>query len=329
METLLRVYCSARDNTILYDYIKSLQGVQLITFEYNHNNIDQLLQKLLKYKVDVVVQIAPQWEWGRYLEVISTQIMNRGMKLLCGEGAMFRWMGDERYCGSDIGFYLSPWGYSGHSKLAYELPVPEPEDFRMANIIRQEVPRWTPETDDILIVGQLDNDRARYFRGSTKNALELIHKCIRFWGSSRLVYRPHPEPWERIEHQLGDMVRIEQSGLPLKDILSRYSLCVSANSTATIEAMCAGMPTMNDGVGPWSGARVVQRVGAHIDVYSYDDYLAPLASIVHLHYLKKWDYGTPFVNALKFYSLPKFPIFNFHCNKYDDEAQPWKGTYDY
>lgn len=329
MESILRVYCSARDNNLLRNHLERLPNVRLIPIEYAHSDVDQLLTKLLEHRIDVVVQIAPQWEWGKYIELISGRIIEAGIKLLCGEGAMFRWMGNGLYCGSDIGFYLTPWGYSGHSKSAYELPTPGREDFIIANIIRQEVPRWNPNTDDILIIGQIDTDRARYFGGSTESDFELIQKCIDLWDYKRLVYRPHPQSRTVLDRNIMQIVRIEQSGLPLKDILPCYFLSVSANSTATIEAMCAGIPTMNDGVGPWSGSTLVQRLGPHIVVFPYEDYLAPLASLVHMHYLEKWKFGRPFANALQFYSTPNLSIFKFECQRYDNDPLPWEGRYDY
>lgn len=324
MEKIIKVYYSARDNSLLEKYLLSKQYVKIISLIDNEKEPDKIVANLTKNGVDVVVQIAPQWEWGKYVEEICVEIMLSGIKLLSGEGSMFRWFGNDFYCGSDIGFYLSPWGYSGNSKIAYELPIPAYEDFIIAEKIRKKVPRWDPQNKDILIIGQSDDDRAKYYRGSTKNNIELIDKCIKLWGKERLVFREHPKGKLKINYT----IRKENTGLHLKDILYKYSLCVSANSTATIEAMCCGIPTMNDGVGPWSGAKVVQKLNSDIKEYSYNDYLEPLASLVSLHYLPAFDYGDPLSKALNFYSPFNHDAFKFNCHKYDDDPKLWKGKYD-
>lgn len=320
----MRLYYSVRDNLLLEKYILKMADIEIIRLTPREKSPDKMIENLINKKVDVVVQIAPQWEWGKYAEEICVGIMSNGIKLLNGEGSMFRWFGDDYYCGSEVGFYLSPWGYSGNSKIAYELPSPDDEDYIIADKIRKIVRRWNQQTDDILIAGQIDDDRAKYYRGSTKNNIELIEKCINLWGRERLVFRDHPKEKRNIYFP----IRREESGVPFKDIIHKYALFITANSTATIEALCSGIPTMNDGIGPWSGAEVVQKLSSNIKEYAYDDYLKPLASLVHLHYLLPYDYGNPLMRALDFYSDYNPEAFTFNCRKYNDNPKLWKGSYD-
>ncbi len=322
MASQMKVYCEPREISLLSNYLAD-RHIEVVSLNDRGVGPLQLADALVSEGVSVALQIAPQWEWGRHLEHVSMNIMDAGIKLLCGEGAMFRWLGETGRVGTDVGFYLAPWGYSGNSKLAYELPPVTPADIDMARALCADGRRWHPTADDILIIGQNAGDRARYFRGSTSSNAELVEKCCQIWGQERLKYRPHP-----LDSSSQDVpVEIVNSRLPLREILPNFAACVSANSTATVEAMCAGMPTMNDGVGPWSGSPVVQPIRAEFSSHSFDEYLESIAALLSLHRLPRFDYGDPLARALSFYTDYEPSVFGFDCLSFDDDPVRWQGDY--
>lgn len=324
----MKVYYSERDNAILKKYLQKKEGLELYTFSKEEKNLASFIKNLKKRNIDVVVQIAPQWEWGSQVEDISKAIMDEGIKLLSGEGAMFRWFGEDELCGSEIGFYLSPWGFSGNSKIAYELPKPLESDIIIAERIRANLRRWNPKHNNgkILIVGQLDKDKSRYFAQGISTNEELINECIKIFGKKRVVFRKHPK--DQNAYNLG--IITATSVKKLKDIIPDYYACVSINSTSSIEAMCAGTPIINTGVSPWSGAgRLIQKLNQPIIEYDYNEYLNILASLIHLHYLPTFSHGDPLNRALKFYTQHDSQIFLFNCKQFQDPPKTWENEYIY
>jgi hypothetical protein len=238
---------------------------------------------------------------------------------------MFRWFGKDEYCGSDVGFYLSPWGFSGNSKIAYQLPKPTDKDLEIVNEIRTFLKKWDSKKNNgkILIIGQLENDKSRYFCQEIKSNKELIEKAIKIFGRKSIVFRKHPKDKKNYNYE----IEFESSGKKLKEIIHNYYACISINSTASIEAMCSGVPLINDGFAPWSGAsKILQKLSDKIIEFEYDEYLKPLASLVHLHYLPSFNHGDPLNRAMEFYSQYDPNIFKFNCLKYEDNPEIWKGN---
>ena len=319
----LRIYCAPRDVTSLPRYLTTCANVALVRLPDGDVSPSRIAAALRRESVDVAIQIAPQWEWGRYVEDVCMDIMNAGVKLICGEGVMFRWLGELSRAGSDVGFYLAPWGYSGNSKLAQELPPITHADMLVAERLCSQVPRWNPGPEQILIVGQQEYDRARYFRGPTRTNRELLEKAIGLWGQERLLFRPHP---------LGETMRdcpvpCLENSTSLQVIVHKFAAVVSANSTASIEGICAGVPVLNDGVGPWGGSPVVQPMVRQFKAFPYDLHVRSVAALASLHWLPLYSYGHPLPRALEFYSDHDPGVFSFQCLRYEDEPSRWSGSY--
>lgn len=228
---------------------------------------------------------------------------------------MFRWLGDNNECGADIGFYLSPWGYCGNSKLSIELPKYSKNDFLLAKKIMESTQKWDSRKNNgkILVSGQIENDRSRMYCKSVLSNKELIDNVLKFFPKNKIAFRKHPLDRNNYD-SLG--VELIDSKNPIIDIVHEYRGFVTINSTSTIEAMCCCVPVHNFEVAPWSSCKSISKGNTillkNIDRSVVED---DIASLMHLHYIKQYNHGLPFQNALSFYSDYSLDCFNFNCNR--------------
>lgn len=322
---MIKTYVSPRDNLFLMKYVHLLDWMDIVNIEFD--NLDTFIDTLVYHNIELVIQIAPQWEWGKYVEEISMRIMDAGIKLLCGEGAMFRSFGEDYQCGSDVGFYLSPWGYSGNSKLSKYLPKPTFDDIIMAKKFMSNQTKWSKTFNNglILILGQLDYDRSKFYSINIKTNDDLIKNLINFYGRDQLVFRPHPLDNKNYDDY---KITIQQPTQKLRDIVHLFSGVISINSTSSIEAMCSGVPVFNYEISPWSACNVVS-VGKEpiLNNYNYEYYINDIASLIHLHYIGKYNFGSPVLNALNFYSNYDRTMFKYSCINRSEEPQIWDEKY--
>jgi hypothetical protein len=310
-QTKMKIFLEERDNLHIRKYLNSIPECDII--DIGEFQLENFVEKIILNNIDVVVQIAPQWQWGKYVEEISMQLMNAKIKLLAGEGAMFRWLGDVRECGADIGFYLSPWGYSGNSKLSNLLPDFNKHDKDIAKKIIASQTRWDKSENNgkILIAGQLENDRSRMYCKKVKTNHELIENVLKAYSPKKIVFRKHP--LDNSDYNFFD-IEVENSSTPLISNLHKYAGLISINSTSTIEGLCIGIPVFNFETSPWYSCLSVGK-GDNINLieHSVETNINDIASLISLHYLSNYNYGNPFNNALKFYSDYNTNQFNYKC----------------
>lgn len=317
----IRTYISPRDNLYLYPFASKLDMLKLIDLKYQ--NEEEMFFELIKNEIHLFIQIAPQWEWGKNVEIVSKKIMDLGILLLSGEGAMFRRFGENHQCGADVGFYLSPWGYSGNSKIAYELTNPTKKDKFIADKIMSYQKKWDrlKNNGKILVAGQLDNDRSHFYTRNVNSNKKLILNLLQYYNKEEVVFRKHPQ-------DLSDYskygILLENSGEKIGDIIHNYAGYVSINSTSSIEAMCSGVPIFNFEIAPWSSCKVVTRnLTPQLISYDYSLYADDIAKLVHFHFVKTINYGNPILNCLNFYTEYNPEYFNFNCVNRAEQGMTW------
>jgi len=317
----MKTFIAVRDNLFLFEFARKHKDIEIVNIKID--DVLCLVPELLKAEIELVIQIAPQWAWGKYVEDISRDIMDNNIKLIAGEGAMFRNYGENFECGADIGFYLSPWGYSGNSKMAYSLPKPTGKDLDIATRIMKNQKKWRSNNTNgkVLVAGQLDNDRSKFYSKHIYSNLELLDTVLKTFDEDHIVFRPHPQD-EFNYKEIG--VEIEKSGCPFADIVHKYEGVISINSTSTIEAMCSGVPVFNFEIAPWSSCSVIKKGTSPIlEKFDYDQYRYDIASLVHLHYLNNFSFGTPIINSLNWYSDYNPDAFSFDCEFRKDQPKIW------
>ena len=323
----MRICVNNRDCAPLLEYFSNLKQLELVVPPPSFSTTQNLLTYLHDNRIEVLVQMAPQWEWGRYMEQVSLAVLSSGKKLFAAEGSLFRWLGNRRRAGTDIGFYLSPWGYSGNSKLSRSLPSPSGADMAVANSLMDRLPRWKSSSRRVLVLGQINGDRAALFRGQAKSNSELITLAQSLWGESYVYFKPHPLSLEEA-NVVGNTV---SSKATLADIVNDFGIVVSANSTGTVEAICCGIPVMCTGVGPWSGSHIVSSLRKEPYSYSRSDATYCIAALASLHHFLPSMGMNPnetlFERALAEHSAFDSELFSWSAIKSDMEPQPWNGQY--
>jgi hypothetical protein len=324
----MRVYVNNRDCLSLLRFFEGLDNVTVVRPRNSFTDANALVEELQEIGADVVVQMAPQWEWGRYMELVSLAILRAGMRLFAAEGSLFRWLGDPRRAGTDIGFYLSPWGYSGNSKFSKYLPASTEEHRDAASTIINRMPKWSSSSDRVLILGQIDGDRASIFRGKPRSNTELVSMAQALWGVEKVYFKAHPLA---ASHDRCLSVNPVDSCASIRELSKDFGCVVSANSTGTVEAICSGIPVMCTGVGPWSGSKIIRPLQVEPYRYTAQEALSTIASLLSIHYFEPGldISGAPdlFSRALSEHGEFSSDVFGWDAISQNMDPQPWAGKY--
>jgi hypothetical protein len=324
----MRVCVNNRDCLSLLRFFESLDNVTVVRQRKIFTDANALVEELKELGADAVVQMAPQWEWGRYMELVSLEILRSGLRLFAAEGSLFRWLGDPRRAGTDIGFYLSPWGYSGNSKFSRSLPASTAEHRDAASTIINRMPKWSSSSDRVLVLGQIDGDRASIFRGKPQSNTELVAMAQALWGVEKVYFKAHPLA---AQHDQCLSVNQVDSCASIRELSKDFGCVVSANSTGTVEAVCSGVPVMCTGVGPWSGSKIITPLQIEPYRYTAQEALSTIASLLSISYFEP---GLDISSAPDLFSRVLSEHGEFSADAFEWDAisqnmdpQPWAGKY--